>query len=123
MEKETYITEAEREKCRRVADAFAELEEADVVIVDVGRYGFVKLQYYTPPIGFENDFTFTDSRELFEDLWQEWLNMQLYRIAEGTPLLEEGYDGVFQSLPEEKQKELMGRKQHFAEAAGIKTES
>ena len=27
MEKKTYITEAERKKCRRVADAFAELED------------------------------------------------------------------------------------------------
>jgi len=119
MEKKTYITDAEHKKCRRVADAFAELEDADVVVVDAGRYGFVKLQYYTPPIGFENDFTFTDSRELFEDLWQEWLNMQLYWIAEGTPLLEDGYDEVFKSLPEEKQNELMGRKQHFAKTAGI----
>jgi hypothetical protein len=59
MEKKTYITETERKKCRRVADAFAELEDADVVVVDAGRYGFVKLQYYTPPIGFENDFTRT----------------------------------------------------------------
>ncbi|MGN0345856.1 MAG: hypothetical protein ACI4HQ_11380 [Acetatifactor sp.] len=122
MEKKTYITEAERKKCQRVADAFVELEDADVVVVDVGRYGFVKLQYYTPPIGFENDFTFTDSRKLFEDLWQEWLNMQLYRIAEGTPLLEDGYDGVFKSLSQEKQNELMGRKQIFAETAGIGTE-
>ncbi len=119
IEKKTYITEAEHEKCRRVADAFAELEDADVVVVDTGRYGFVKLQYYTPPVGFENDFTFTDSGEMFENLWQEWLNMQLYRIAEGTPLLEDGYDEVFKSLPEEKQNELMGRKKHFAKTAGI----
>ena len=27
MEKKAYITEEEQEKCRRVADAFAELEE------------------------------------------------------------------------------------------------
>ena len=119
MEKKIYITEEEHIKCRKVADAFAELEDVDVVVVDAGRYGFVKLQYYTPPAGFENDYTFTDSRELFEDLWEEWLNAQLYHIAEGTPLLEEGYNGIFKSLPEEKQKELMGRKQHFAEIAGI----
>ena len=62
MDKKAYITEEEREKCRRVADAFAEMEDVDVVVVDVGRYGFVKLQYYTPPTGFENDFTFTDSQ-------------------------------------------------------------
>ena len=33
--------------------------------------------------------------------------------------LEEGYDGIFKSLPEEKKNELMGRKQAFAIAAGI----
>ncbi len=91
MEKKTYITEEEQKKCRKVVDAFAELEDVDIVVVDVGRYGFVKLQYYTPPTGFENDFTFTDSREMFEDLW------------------------------EEQQKELMGKKRLFAGLAGIET--
>lgn len=71
MERKIYITEEEQRKCRKVADAFAELEDADVVVVDAGRYGFVKLQFYTPPTGFENDYTFTDSRELFEDLQEE----------------------------------------------------
>ena len=62
---------------------FAELEDMDVVVVDVGRcrYGFVKLQYYTPPTGFENDFTFTDSMKLFDDLWEEWLHTQLIMLA------------------------------------------
>ena len=45
MEKRVYITEDERAKCRKVADAFAELEDVDIVVVDVGRYGFVKLEY------------------------------------------------------------------------------
>ena len=57
-----------------MADAFTLLEGVDVIVLDAGRYGFVKLQYYTPPTGFENNDTFTDSRELFEDLWEEWLN-------------------------------------------------
>ena len=43
---------------------FTLLEGVDVMSVDAGRYGFVKLQYYTPPTGFENNDTFTDSREL-----------------------------------------------------------
>ncbi len=64
-----------------MADAFVELEDVDIVVVDVGRYGFVKLQYYTPPTGFENDFTFTDSREIFEDLWEEWLHTQIIVLA------------------------------------------
>lgn len=119
--KQTYITEEEQKKCRKVADAFRELEDVDVVVVDVGRYGFVKLQYYTPPRGFENDFTFTDSRKLFEDLWEEWLHTQLITLAKEMGIGDIDYDDVFKRLPEEKQKELMGKKQHFAEAAGIGT--
>ena len=70
MEKKIYITEEEREKCQKVADAFAELYEmADIVVVDVGRYGFVVLKYYTSLHGFEVDATFTDSRAL--NYWKE----------------------------------------------------
>lgn len=122
MEKKTYITGEEREKCRKVADAFAELEDADVVVVDAGRYGFVKLQYYTPPRGFENDVTFTDSRKLFEDLWEEWLHMQLMALAKEMGIDEIFYDDILMELPEKKRSELMGRKKYFAEKAGIKTE-
>ena len=119
MNKKSYITEEERKKCRKVADAFAELEDVDVVVVDVGRYGFVKLQYYTPPTGFENDFTFTDSMKLFDDLWEEWQNTQLIMLAKEMKIDDAGYDDIFKRLPEEKQNELGSRKQHFAELAGI----
>lgn len=121
MEKKVYITEEERTKCQKVADAFAELYEmADIVVVDVGRYGFVMLKYYMPPNGFEEDATFTDSRALFEELWQEWFYMKLYLMAKGTPLMEQqGYKGVFESLTEEKRSELIGRKANFAQVAGI----
>ena len=47
MEKTVYITEEEREKCRKVIDVFEELyeiEDEDILLVDVGRYGFVNLQ-------------------------------------------------------------------------------
>ena len=89
MEKQIYITEEERAKCQKVADAFAELyERADILVVDAGRYGFVVLKYYMLPHGFEEDATFTDSRALFEELWQEWLDMKLYLMAKGTPLME-----------------------------------
>ena len=120
MEKKIYITEEERAKCQKVADAFAELYEmTDVVVVDVGRYGFVMLKYYTPPHGFEEDTTFTDSRALFEGLWQEWLDMKLYLIAKDTPLLEKGYKSVFEGLSAEKQSALIGRKADFVLKAGI----
>ena len=120
MEKKIYITEEERTKCKKVAEAFTELYEmADIVVVDVGRYGFVMLKYYMPPHGFEEDATFTDSKALFEGLWQEWLDMKLYFMAKGTSLMETGYKGIFESLSKEKQSELIGRKTYFARMAGI----
>ena len=119
MEKKAYITEEEQEKCRRVADAFAELEDVDVVVVDVGRYGFVKLQYYTPPTGFENDFTFTDSMKLFDDLWEEWLHTQLVMLAKEMKIDDVDYDDIFKHLSEEKQNEVGNRKQYFSKLAGI----
>ena len=120
MEKKIYITEEERAKCKKVAEAFTELYEmADIVVVDVGRYGFVMLKYYMPPQGFEEDATFTDSKALFEGLWQEWLDMKLYFMAKGTSLMETGYKGIFESLSKEKQSELIGRKTYFARMAGI----
>ncbi len=119
MGKKAYITEEEQKKCRKVAETFAELEDVDVVVVDVGRYGFVKLQYYTPPTGFENDFTFTDSMKLFDDLWEEWLHTQLIMLAKEMKIDDVDYDDIFKHLPEEKQNEFRSRKQYFAELAGI----
>ena len=120
MEKQVYISEEERGKCQKVADAFAELYEMEnIVVIDVGRYGFVELKYYKSPQGFEDIITFTDSVALFEDLWGEWLNTKLYLLAKGTPILEKCYKGVFESLSEEKQSELIVKKSDFAKAAEI----
>lgn len=120
MEKQVYITEEKREKCQKVADAFAELYEmADIVVVDVGRYGFVMLIYYTPPHGFEEDATFTDSRALFDALWQEWFNTILYLTAKKMQLDNIIYEKVFNCLSKEKQSAIIGRKVDFARKAGI----
>ncbi len=103
-----------------MVDAFAELYEIEnIVVLDAGRYGFIELKYYKPPHGLEDAKTFTDSVALFEELWEEWLNTKLYLIAKGTSLLEKGYKGVFESLPEEKQSELIVRKAVFAKTAEI----
>ena len=120
MEKQVYITEEERAKCQNVADAFAELYEMEnIKVLDAGRYGFVELKHYKLPHGFEDAITYTDSVALFEGLWEEWLNTKLYLLAKGTPLLEKGYKGVFESLSEEKQSELIVRKADFAKTAEI----
>jgi len=47
------------------------------------------------------------------------LNTKLYLLAKGTPLLENGYKGVFESLSKEKQSELIVRKANFSKAAEI----
>lgn len=118
--KEKYITDDEKEKCRKVADAFAELYEIkNILVVDAGRYGFVKLQYYKPPQGFEDAITFTDSKSMFENLWEEWFDTQLFLLAKGTPMAGMGYSEIFECLPKEKQKELTDRKAEFARVAGI----
>ena len=109
MEKKTYITEEERAKCQKVADAFAELYEmADILVVDVGRYGFVMLKYYTPPHGFEEDETFTDSKALFEALWQEWIHTTLYLIAKEMQLEDILYEEIFNLLSKENSRQLSG---------------
>lgn len=122
MEKKVYITEEEREKCRRVIDAFAELyeiEDEDILLVDAGRYGFVKLQCYTQSYGFEELDTYTDSNSLFEGLWDEWLNLNVFLLAREMQLDDVLYDDIFSVLPKEKQSELIGKKDYFAEKAGI----
>lgn len=120
MEKQIYITEEERAKCQKVVDAFAELYEMEnIVVLDVGRFGFVELKYYKPPHGFEEDVTFTDSKALFEELWQEWRNTKLYLLAKGTPLSEKGYKGIFESLTDEEQAAINEKQAVFAEQAGI----
>jgi len=76
----SYITDIERERCKKVAAAYAELYELEsILVLDVGRYGFVKLQYYTPEYGFNDVITYTDSESMFEDLWQEWLDTSSQR--------------------------------------------
>ena len=122
MEKKVYITEEEREKCRKVIDVFAELyemEDEDILLVDVGRCGFVKLQCYTPSYGFEELDTYTDNHSLFEGLWEEWLSLNVFMLAREMQLEDVLYEDLFDNLPKEKQSELIGRKADFAKKADI----
>lgn len=118
--KQTYITDEERENCQKVVDAFAELfENEDLTVVNAGKYGFIKLQYYRTHMGFDNAFSFNDSRSLFNDLWEEWLDMQLLDIASDTPMMEMDYEDILKCLPPEKQQELLDMRKRFAEKAGV----
>lgn len=120
MKKEVYITEEERKKCQKVADAYAkELEEDDIVLLNVERYGFVMLQFCQQPMGIDSATTFTDSREMFDFLWEEWLIAHLIRLAEELHMEDVDEDTIFAHLSKEKQEELLCKRYYFAEKAGI----
>ncbi|MDE6619455.1 MAG: hypothetical protein K2K74_02995 [Lachnospiraceae bacterium] len=120
MKNEIYITEEESKKCQKVADAYAEeLEKDDIMLLNVGRYGFVMLQYCRQPMGIDAAMTFTDSREMFHFLWEEWFIGQLIRIAEELHMENMDDDAIFDCLSREKQEELLRKRLYFAEKAGI----
>ena len=120
MEQERYITREESARCKLVRDAFAELyDEDDVIVLDAGRYGFIELQYFNGDSEFSFNRVFADSRKLFEELWENWLDVQLLRFAEGTPIAEMDYEDIFKILPQERQDELMEKRKYFAGKAGI----
>lgn len=118
MENEVYITEEEREKCRRVADAFSELYElTDMIVVDAGKYGFVKLQYYKLPAGFDIVVTYRDSETMFDDLWEDWLCNRLLTAVLETPIADLEYEDIYKRLPKEQQEKLMAKRVYFKEKA------
>lgn len=120
MQRDVYITDEERIKCRRVAKAYAEIDDEKVKVIEIGRFGFLRLLYYKYPYGFDDVITYFDSRELFEDLWQDWLYDQLQKIAEENPVLMElDDDELFETLPEEKKKELLDKRVYFAERSRL----
>lgn len=119
-EKRRYISDEEHEKCKRVVSAYEkELDDIEVTVVDAGRFGFVKLIYYKFPYGFDNAIAYTDSLELFLDLWDEWFEAQLLSLTEGTPMAELDYEDMFKCLPKDKQEELMAKREYFAEKAEL----
>lgn len=123
MKRDVYITDEERIKCRRVARAYADIDDEKVKVIEIGRFGFLRLLYYKYPYGFDDAITYFDSRQLFEDLWQDWLCDQLQKIAENNPVLMELDDEeLFERLPEDKKKELLDKRTYFAERSRLTLE-
>ncbi len=116
---EKYITEEQRERCRKVAGAFSELYElADVMVVDAGRFGFVRLQWFNEGEGFDSAVVFSDSAELFEELWRIWYEHEVLTPVLGTPLAELDYDEIFQTLSKDRQEEITKKKDYFLALCG-----
>ena len=79
---QTYITDGEKINCQKVADAFeGQFDSEDLIILNAGRYGFVKLQYFKFPFGFDTVDSYYESKSLFDELWQEWLHTQLLSLS------------------------------------------
>lgn len=117
---QTYITDEERKNCQKVADAFAELfDNEDLIVLNAERYGFVKLQYFKFPFGFDTIDSFYDSKSLFDELWEEWLHTQLINLTADTPMADMDYEDILKCLPEDTRKELLEMKIRFAEKTGI----
>ena len=111
---EKYITEEQRARCRTVADAFAELYDlTDVVVADAGRFGFVRLQWFSEGEGFDSAMVFSDGGELFEELWRIWYEQEVLTPVLGTPLAELDYDEIFQTLSKDRQEEVLEKKKYF----------
>lgn len=120
MRKQAFITEEESRKCRKVAEVFTEVYENDgTAVLDAGRYGFVKLQYYNIHNGFDCVTTYTDSRELFNSLWEDWLYINLLKQIETPEMENMGYNEIIRRLPQEKQAELLERKEYFLQKCNI----
>ena len=111
---EIFITEEQQAKCRKVADAFAELYEmTDVMVADAGRFGFVRLQWFSEGDGFDSAMACSDSKELFEELWRIWYEHEVLTPVLGTPLAELDYDEIFQTLSKDRQEEILEKKKYF----------
>ena len=121
MRKQAFITEEESRKCRKVAEVFTEVYENDgTAVLDAGRYGFVKLQYYNIHNGFDCVTTYTDSKKLFNSLWDDWLFIHIFHLAES-----EAFENtkcicdIIKNLPHKKQKELANKKRYFLKKSGL----
>ena len=114
------ISDEEHANCQWVADTFSEIYSAGLLILDAGRYGFVKLQYFHPPFGVDEAGIFTTSKDLFNDLWNEWISLRLLALTKGTPLADLDYQDMFQCLPAEKQQEFMDKQRYFIGRYGIR---
>lgn len=113
------ITREERAGCQKVMAAFKEFYNIDLMVLDAGEYGFVKVQDYHYPFGFDEADLYTTARNLFNALWDEWLTSRLLALSKGTPLEDLDYQDIYKSLPAETQRELTEKRNYFLACSGI----
>lgn len=112
------FTEEERAKCHKVMDAFSEYfeEMEDTTIADVGRFGIIWLRWFDGS-QFDSQELYTDSKELFDALWEAWKEHHLLTPILGTPLAELEYEEMYMRLTPDEKKIYEQKRQYFWDKA------
>ena len=117
---EKVYTKEEHDKCKRVAEAFQELYTmyGDMCVLDAGDFGFVHLKWFRDG-NFDGNTVYTDSREMFDDLWEMWMDYVLLAPVKGTDREELDYDELYAELPENKKAEYEQKRQELLKLSGL----
>ena len=109
MEKK--YTSEEHDRCKRVAEAFQELYDlyGDMCMVDAGEFGFVHLLWCWKG-NFDSSICYRDSRKMFDDLWELWLDYMLLEPVKNTELSDLSYEELYDMLPEETKVEYQRKR-------------
>lgn len=108
------ITQEEHVKCQKVAAAFEEMYElyGDMAVADAGKFGFVHLRWFDGQ-SFSSSDIYTDSVELFNDLWEYWKEYHLLEPVKQTPLAELDYDELYDLLKSDEKIAMEKKRQEF----------
>lgn len=113
MKRQIYITNQERENCRKVVAVFHEfLQQLDILALDAGKYGYVLLKYLNYN-GFEYIQTYINSDALFDALWREWLEEKIIELYINTSIINLDFDKMYDELSVTQQNEIQRTKESF----------
>ena len=87
-------------------------------VVDAGKFGFVFLKWFSRN-SFEGSTAYKDSRELFDDLWQMWLDYKLLESVSGTEREDIDYEQLYEELSAKEKEEYEEKRQQFLSLSGL----
>lgn len=112
------ISEDERERCQKVANAFAELYEMyeGMIVLDAGRFGFVKLMYFDGE-SFASSDVYNDSIKLFDSLWYDWKLDYMFERVKDTTQGDLTIDELFDLLTPNQKRYIERKREEFWQKA------
>lgn len=87
-------------------------------MVDAGKFGFAFLKWYGGE-SFDGNSVYQDSKELFDDLWQMWLDYKILDSVAGTEREDIDYKKLYEELSAETRKEYDEKRQQFLRLSGL----